>query len=171
MYRSWVVECVGRLEGYFPLYSKYICLIVCYLDIKAAYDAADRNIMYKDWIKVKNLTIIVESIRQPFEFNIAGLKVSEKFSRSFHMSSGLEQGSILSPRLYSIFIDKLTIKFKIENSRWAESKSFVICWSFCFGKKNKNDMINLLELAQKSAIENNYRFNTDKHCCKITSRY
>ena len=64
--------------------------VIAFLDIKAAYD----------------------SVRQPYNFNKACAKIGDKTTGSFSMPSGVQQGSIISPYLYSIFIDGIREKLQ-----------------------------------------------------------
>ena len=137
---------------------------VTYLDIKAAYDSVDRNILYQDCIKKSIKPEIVETLKQLFEFNKAVIRIRDENSRSFAMKSGVQQGSILSPLLYSIFIEKIITEvgkgpgitiykdIKLNCLLYADDIAII--------GKNIADAQELLEIAGKVAEKNNFEFNT-----------
>lgn len=80
---------------------------VAFLDIKAAYDSVDRVIL---WNRCRERGFSDDTIRilqRLFDHNSAQVAVNGKNSRPFGIKAGLLQGSVLSPFLYSVFIDDL----------------------------------------------------------------
>ena len=88
--------------------SKYKTkLHTAFLDIKAAYDSVDRRIL---WRRCRNRGLssdAVEFLKELFDHNSGQVVVGGKRSHAFHIESGVLQGSVLSPCLYSIFLDDL----------------------------------------------------------------
>ncbi len=88
--------------------SKYQSkLHTAFLDIKAAYDSVDRRIL---WRRCRNRGLSVEAVdllKEMFDHNSGQVVVGGKRSQPFHIESGVLQGSVLSPCLYSIFLDDL----------------------------------------------------------------
>ena len=146
--------------------------IVAYLDIKAAYDSVDRKILYNDCLKLNINPIIVESIKQLFEFNHARIKIGDAFSRTFWMQAGVQQGSILSPLLYSIFIDKLIKEvakgpgITFEKSR--KANSLLYADDLALIARNNSEMNTLLNIADGVSFKNNFKFNLTK--CAYTAQ-
>ena len=86
-------------------YKKTPC--VAYLDIKTAYDSVPRHLLWKK-CSAKGLSpAVVACLEQLFDGNDSFVTINGVNSRSFHHPAGLQQGAILSPWLYSIFIDDL----------------------------------------------------------------
>ncbi len=118
-----------------------------------------------------------KSVRQLFNFNEASVKIGDKTTDSFSMLSGVQQGSILSPLLYSIFIDG--IRDKLQNGRGLEiykepttlqmmiqKREILDCFLYTddiviFGK-NAEDVEKLVDLAQEYAAETHFQFNLKK---------
>ncbi len=151
--------------------------IMAFLDIKAAYDSVDRAILLQRCIEYGISQATVESIRQIFDFNKASVNVQGKKTRTFHLKSGVQQGSIISPLLYSIFIDGLRnhlqpvgfLKIDKDPSSMGDmmkkrqrlnmlmhADDIVI-----FGQ-NKNEVQSLLDKASKYARDNLFSFNLKK---------
>lgn len=145
--------------------------VIAYLDIKSAYDSVDRNLLYSECKKKGVPDILVESIRQLFEFNKAKVKINHKFSSSFHMPAGVQQGSILSPLLYSIYIDPIITELrkgpglKIQNQ--LKANCLLYADDIALIAKNDTEMNSLLNIAHGMEKKLHFKFNIDK--CAYTS--
>lgn len=80
---------------------------VAFLDIKAAYDSVDRKIL---WNRCRDRGFgdeVIRILQRLFDHNSSQVVVNGRRSEPFGIKAGLLQGSVLSPFLYSIFIDSL----------------------------------------------------------------
>lgn len=87
------------------------CRATCanvFLDIRAAYDSVDRKIL---WRKCRDRglpdPVLLDLLRALFDNNEAFVAIAGRTSDRFRLLAGVLQGSILSPLLYSTFIDDL----------------------------------------------------------------
>lgn len=80
---------------------------VAFLDIKAAYDSVDRRILWRRCKEMNFPDPVIHILMRLFDHNSAQLVLEGKRSRPFGISSGVLQGSVLSPFLYSVFINDL----------------------------------------------------------------
>ena len=80
---------------------------MAFLDIKAAYDSVHRPILWEMLRKKGAPQHWVQVLCALFEHNVSRVAVNDKETGEVVHVSGLLQGSILSPTLYSVFIDDL----------------------------------------------------------------
>lgn len=82
--------------------------VLLFLDIKSAYDTTDRNIIWKALQDINIDTPLLTTIQLLYnEIRIEVLLNGHVSSNPFTPSTGVLQGSTLSPHLYSIYINSL----------------------------------------------------------------
>ncbi|KAI8888017.1 hypothetical protein K501DRAFT_164230, partial [Backusella circina FSU 941] len=79
--------------------------VVAFLDIKAAYDTVDRRVIWNAMLSAPCSAppALVALLSNMFDDVLVSVIVSNFVSRSFSPSTGVLQGSVLSPHLYSIY--------------------------------------------------------------------
>ena len=99
--------CSDMISTLHEVLSKNKNMHVAFLDIKAAYDSVDRSIL---WSRCRDRSFddgTIRILQRLFDHNSAQVVVNGRRSNPFGIKAGLLQGSVLSPFLYSIFIDDL----------------------------------------------------------------
>jgi Reverse transcriptase (RNA-dependent DNA polymerase)/Endonuclease-reverse transcriptase len=151
--------------------------VLAFLDIKAAYDSVDRSILLRKCEERGFTPQIVETVRQLFDFNNACVLIQGKTTQSFKMSTGVQQGSILSPLLYSIFIDDM--RDVLQRASGLLLRSQPKCLKDMMTKPTKLNMLlyaddivlfgrtarevqEMLDLAHAFATENKFSFSIKK---------
>lgn len=82
-------------------------LFVFFVDFKAAFDSIDRNALF---YKLSNLgvsTKMLKVIQSLYEETMSAVWNGEEMSNWFRSKMGVKQGCLLSPLLFSIFLDDL----------------------------------------------------------------
>jgi hypothetical protein len=138
---------------------------VAFLDIKAAYDSVDRKIL---WNRCRDRGFSNGTIRilqRLFDHNSAQVVVNGKRSQPFGIRAGLLQGSVLSPFLYSVFIDdlatKLTQEEKVVIGNFALNCTMYADDIAVFATTAEKLQV-LLDTCSLHAIHNRYQFNVAK---------
>ena len=80
---------------------------MAFLDIKAAYDQVDRSRLWYKLLKRGVPVGFVEILKSLFDANSSFVAFTGVSSEPFPNQSGVLQGSLMSPLLYSVFIDDL----------------------------------------------------------------
>ncbi|KAL1932237.1 hypothetical protein VTP01DRAFT_9293 [Rhizomucor pusillus] len=90
--------------------------VVAFLDIKAAYDSADRLVV-RDTLRPFVTRPLLELLQNLFDNIIVKVIQMNVASREIFPRHGFLQGSILSPFLYSVFIDTLPRMLRTVSTR------------------------------------------------------
>jgi hypothetical protein len=138
---------------------------VAFLDIKAAYDSVDRTIL---WNRCRGRGFsdgTIRILKRLFDHNSAQVAINGKRSQPFGIRAGLLQGSVLSPFLYSVFIDdlakQLTREEQVEIGNFSLNCTMyaddIAIFATTAGKLQA-----LLEKCSRHAQSNRYQFNVSK---------
>ena len=94
---------VIKYYNYFssPVYS-------CFLDASKAFDKINHWILFTKMIKRSIPSVIVRIILFWYQTQTACIKWGQHTSSFFTISNGTRQGSVLSPRLFSMYVDDLS---------------------------------------------------------------
>ncbi|KAG1443425.1 hypothetical protein G6F46_012007 [Rhizopus delemar] len=82
--------------------------VLAFLDIKSAYDTVDRNYIW-EILQPYISPLLLGLLRNLFDEVQIEVLLSNATSRRFHPKTGVLQGSILSPYLYSVYINQLPV--------------------------------------------------------------
>lgn len=140
-------------------------LHMAFLDIKAAYDSVDRRILWRRCLNRGVCPDAIEILKQLFDHNSAQVVVNGRKSQPYHIEAGVLQGSVLSPCLYSIFIDDLARE--LESSHKIEVGATKInCTMYADDIALFSDeawkLQELLNICTSHAEKNRYLFNSSK---------
>ena len=159
-------------------------LVMAFLDIKNAYDKVDRSIL---WSKLLSPPAqqrqqgharracmprhLIEALKSLFEENTSEVVVDGHVSAELQNDCGLLQGSVLSPTLYSFYIDDLPRRLRQHgNSLFANSgrtrlNALLFADDIALLAPSLDEMKKLLHICELHSLENNYRFSPSK--CEV----
>ena len=138
-------------------------LYVCFLDIKAAYDSVPRQIL---WKKLNYDEPILQMLKSLFDNNTSIVKMRSEVSRKITHHAGLLQGSLISPILYSAFMNDLPeilskefegIKIEglnVNNLMYADDIALIA--------NSPETLHKMLKFCETHANDNAYLFNASK---------
>jgi hypothetical protein len=142
--------------------------IVAFLDIKAAYDSVDRSILFSKCIRQGIDPALTEVLRQLYDFNLAFVSINGLNSSTAALKAGVQQGSLISPLLYSIFIDDIVSHLEKGpglKSPFIGIKNFNVLMyadDIAVVASTAEEMNRLLTMCLEHSNNNNYRFSPKK---------
>jgi hypothetical protein len=146
---------------------------LAFLDIKAAYDQVDRSILWRKCAKKGMPRNLIGVLQALFDHNEAFVAINGHQSPAFPISCGVLQGSLMSPLLYSVFLDDLVEEINradIRNGMSIGGRAYrmllyaddIVLMSNAFGPLQR-----MLAICDAHARENRYRFSVAK--CEVLS--
>lgn len=146
---------------------------MAFLDIKAAYDQVDRRLLWQS-CRSKNIPMDVISMLQAlFDENKARVAVNGAESEEFPISSGVLQGSLLSPLLYSVFIDDLADALNASETKCGVSiggrpyRLLLYADDIVLLANSRAGLAKMLSVCEEHSASKRYRFNVAK--CEVVS--
>jgi hypothetical protein len=135
--------------------------IVCYLDIKAAYDRVDRTLLWPLLEKKGVSGPVIRTLTNLFENVSTTLNVRGKASTRILHERGLVQGSTLSPLLYAVYIDDLPGRLRTASScklGTLHTPAFLYADDIAIVANSPTEMQALLNECEAFSIERRFRF-------------
>lgn len=146
---------------------------MAFLDIKAAYDQVDRTIL---WEKCKSKSVpsnMINVLKALFDHNEAFLAINGHSTERFKINCGVLQGSLLSPLLYSVFIDDIVDdinQLKLKDAMSLGGRPYRILLyadDIVLMANSRLALQRMLDTCERHAALNRYRFNVPK--CAVLS--
>ena len=146
---------------------------VAYLDIKAAYDSVPRDLLWKKCQQKGIPENLIDALKALFDHQNSIITINGKDSTKLSHQAGVQQGALLSPLLYSIFIDDLATQLESNGpSIQFENGQRVNCLLYADDvaliASSEQDLQSLLNIADRHSLSNRYRFSVNK--CATTSQ-
>ena len=104
---SWLVH---EVSNYFM--RRGTAVSACLLDCSKAFDKCRFDVLFTKLIKKGLPAIVVKVLIFVYEEQTCWVKLGGKKSTSFRVTNGTRQGSVLSPLLFSVYLDELLQKLR-----------------------------------------------------------
>lgn len=134
--------------------------VIAFMDIKAAYDSVDHTILFNRLAQTSLDPNICNTVRSLFTGIRSRVAVNGVESEEFEHTAGVLQGAILSPVLYSLYINSLAEELR--KVRPDCRTVFMYADDLAFIADSEQQMEDLLKVAEQHSERNNYRFNARK---------
>lgn len=165
--QEWIVQCKALRKERF----------LAFLDIKAAYDQVDRDLLWRKCLAKGLSPKLVNVLRALFDSNKAYVAINGTSSPEFDLKSGLLQGSPLSPILYSLFINDL-IEDVNECNHWDGNlvkiggrvfRCLLYADDIVLFSNNWDHLKEMLAICEDHSVRNRYRYGVSK-CEAVLSK-
>lgn len=137
---------------------------VAFLDIKTAYDSVDRNVLHNRLVQKGARPHTTRIIMALFDRNRSRVAINGRETREISQRAGLQQGSILSPCLYNLYIGAIQERLRAVNggdpltSFWYADDGAVVA-------RDPVTLQRILHEAEAFSKEMNFRFSPTK--CEV----
>ena len=157
---SWLVT---EVTNYYM--RRGTAVTACLLDCSKAFDKCKFDILFTKMIQRGIPAVVVRVLIFVYEEQTCWVKLGNKKSTVFGVTNGTRQGSVLSPLLFSIYLDDLLIKLRTLQL----GCSIGGCWYGACGyaddlillAPNRQVLQRMLYVCQSYADEHNLVFSTD----------
>ena len=82
---------------------------VCFVDFRKAYDTINRNILWQKLNKIGINGKFFNSLKSSYEHVNCSVRINGHYTDWFDVSSGLKQGCLLSPQIFNLYLNDLTL--------------------------------------------------------------
>lgn len=137
-----------------------------FLDIKAAYDTVDRNLL---WEKMRRRNVsdqVIRLLQSCFDDCKASIVIGNEKSDWIHLNVGLLQGSVLSPLLYCLFIDDLPAKIRAVGTdppeEFTHNNVVLFADDIAVVAKDEQELQAICDVCNEHAEIHHYRFAPSK---------
>ena len=146
-------------------------VFICFLDIRKAFDRVNFNTLFR---KLKCRAVpgyLVKLIAFWYTNQIIRVRWGKTFSEQFKVSSGIKQGGLLSPFLFNVYVDNLSLNLNTSGIGCVAGNGTINHLAYA------DDMVliapsvralqTLLDICSSYALSHDILYNTEKSFCMI----
>ena len=146
----------------------------CLLDCTKAFDTVEHSRLFQKLLDSGMPPIIVRLLICIYRNQTANVKWKGDASEDFSMRNGVRQGAVISPILFSFYMDDLFDLLKISGSGCIINSYYAGCFGYAddllFLCPSRNGLQEMLDIAQKYVQEHNIGFSTHPEADKSKTK-
>ena len=105
--------CTGTIKNVVARYiRRKTPIFACFLDASKAFDLVNHDLLFQLLLDIGMSVCVVRLVRDWHVDQKLSVRWNSKSSYSFNVSNGVRQGGVLSPVLFTIYIDKLLLELR-----------------------------------------------------------
>ena len=157
---SWLVH---EVANYFM--RRGTAVTACLLDCSKAFDKCKFDVLFSKLIKKGVPAVVIRVLIFIYEEQTCWVKLGGKISTTFRVTNGTRQGSVLSPLLFSVYLDELLQKLRnLElgchiGGYWYGGCGYAD--DLILMAPNREVLQRMVQVCQSYAGEHNLMFSTD----------
>ena len=107
---SHAIYCLSNIVDYFVSHDSTVNL--CFLDLSKAFDKINHSVLMLKLMKRNLPKCLIKLLYCWYSLSNNVVRWGDALSKPYCLTSGVRQGSVISPALFSIYVDELLNKFK-----------------------------------------------------------
>jgi len=150
-------------------------LYIAAIDAAKAFDKVNRDILWSSMLKIGVSPIIVLAVLKYYEKSMMMVQLDDEFSKPFYTTVGVRQGGVLSPLLFSIYINEILEKLQELNIGYKVGNIMVDVLAYADDlliiTKSKLDLQIMLQKLSNLGNELEIKFNATKSMYMVFNKY
>ena len=164
--------CIFSLKEIVNYYNSHGSpVFICFLDIRKAFDRVNYSKLFKKMIARSVPIYLVKLIAFWYVNQRVMVKWGNTLSDPFNVKNGIKQGGLLSPYLFNLYVDKLSVNLNASNVSCTVGNIIVSHLSYAddmvLVAPSKKALQKLLDVCSAYALEFDILYSTDKSYCMI----
>ena len=164
--------CIFTVKSVTKYYTKENSPVyTCFLDASKAFDKINHYILFRKLLARKTPIVLVRILLFWYINQTMCVKWGSCISRYFYVSNGVRQGGILSPKLYSVYVDDLS-DYLVKSQIGCHIDSLCVnhvmyADDICLMAPSPAALQKLINICYDYSMQNNLSFNSSKSFCMV----
>ena len=164
--------CIFTVKSVTKYYTKENSPVyTCFLDASKAFDKINHYILFRKLLDRKTPIVLVRILLFWYTNQTMCVKWGSCISRYFYVSNGVRQGEILSPKLYSVYVDDL-YDYLVKSQIGCHIDSLCVnhvmyADDICLLAPSPAALQKLINICYDYSMQNNLSFNSSKSFCMV----
>ena len=164
--------CIFTVKSVTNYYTKENSPVyTCFLDASKAFDKINHYILFRKLLDRKTPIVLVRILLFWYTNQTMCVKWGSCISRYFYVSNGVRQGGILSPKLYSVYVDDLS-DYLVKSQIGCHIDSLCVnhvmyADDICLMAPCPAALQKLINICYDYSMQNNLSFNSSKSFCMV----